>query len=434
MLFGERIKIARRRAELSQRALGDAAGVSAMAISKYERGLDVPRAAVLLGLAKALGVRTEYFLRPVTVNLPWPSYRRRAPLPRKKEWAIQGQVQEWLERYLVIESLLGEARTFRPPASLDRRVAWLGEVERVALRLRRAWALGLAPIESLAEVLEDEGMKVGLVGGQEDFAALTFWLNDESPVFALKRGLPGDRQRLSLAHELGHLLLEPAEGVDAEKAAYRFAGAFLVPAPAAYGELGQSRTTLHHSELHLLKKKYGLSMQAWVHRAKELGIISEASAARLRRTFRQQGWHQREPGSQIPPEKPGRMERLALRALAEGVISRSRAAELVGQEGKSIRGRIAVSQDEIADFCRRNQIRSLSLFGSVLRPDLTPESDVDLLVEFEPEAQVGFLALSRLRRELSELLGRPVDLVPREGLKPLVEESLLGEAELVYGA
>lgn len=434
MLIGERIRIARRRAELSQRALGDAAGVSATAVSKYERGLDVPGSAVLLRLAKALGVRTEYFLRPVTVNLSGPSYRRRTPLPRKKERAIQGQVQEWLERYLVIESLVGEARAFQPPARLDRRVASPDEVERVALGLRRAWALGLAPIESLAEVLEDEGIKVGLVEGHEDFEALTFWLDDESAVFALKRGLPGDRQRFSLAHELGHVLLQPAEGVDPEKAAYRFAGAFLVPAPAAYGELGQSRTTLHHSELHLLKKKYGLSMQAWVHRARELGIISEGSAARLRRTFRQEGWHRQEPGGQIPPEKCRRMERLALRALAEGVISRSRAAELLGQEGRTIRGKIAVSRDEIADFCRRNQIRSLSLFGSVLRPDFRAESDVDLLVEFEPDAQVGLLALSRLRRELSELLGRPVDLVPSEGLKPLVEESVLGEAELLYAA
>ena len=100
MNVGERLKIARRTAELSQRDLAKAAGVSAMAISKYERGLDIPGSDVLLRLAHALDVKTEYFLRPITVTLTAPSYRRRTSLPRKKEYAILGQIQEWLERYL----------------------------------------------------------------------------------------------------------------------------------------------------------------------------------------------------------------------------------------------------------------------------------------------------------------------------------------------
>ena len=87
--------------------------------------------------------------------------------------------------------------------------------------------------------------------------------------------------------------------------------------------------------------------------------------------------------------------------------------------------KITVPQDRIADFCRRNQIRRLEVFGSVLREDFGPNSDVDVLVEFEPEAQVGFIALSRMRRELGELLQRPVDLVPRGGLKPRIREAVL---------
>jgi predicted nucleotidyltransferase len=93
-----------------------------------------------------------------------------------------------------------------------------------------------------------------------------------------------------------------------------------------------------------------------------------------------------------------------------------------------------ISRDDVADFCRRNQIRRLELFGSVLREDFGPDSDVDLLVEFEPEAQVGFIALSRMRRELSQLLQRPVDLVPREGLKPKIREAVLSSAEELYAA
>lgn len=90
--------------------------------------------------------------------------------------------------------------------------------------------------------------------------------------------------------------------------------------------------------------------------------------------------------------------------------------------------------DDITDFCRRNRIRRLDLFGSVLREDFGPDSDVDVLVEFEPQAQVGFIALGRMQRELSELLQRPVDLVPREGLKPKIREAVLSSAEVVYAA
>lgn len=96
--------------------------------------------------------------------------------------------------------------------------------------------------------------------------------------------------------------------------------------------------------------------------------------------------------------------------------------------------RIEIPQDKIADFCRRYHIRSLSIFGSALRGDFRPDSDVDVLVEFEPEAQVGFIALGRMQRELSALLQRPVDLVPREGLKPKIREAVLSSAEELYAA
>ena len=94
--------------------------------------------------------------------------------------------------------------------------------------------------------------------------------------------------------------------------------------------------------------------------------------------------------------------------------------------------KIEIPADKLADFCRRHHIRSLSIFGSVLREDFGPDSDADVLVEFEPEAQVGFIALGQMQRELSELLQRPVDLVPKEGLKPKIREAVLSSAEVVY--
>ena len=95
---------------------------------------------------------------------------------------------------------------------------------------------------------------------------------------------------------------------------------------------------------------------------------------------------------------------------------------------------LPIAQEQLAALCRRYRVEQLSLFGSMLRTDFHPESDVDLLVTFAPDAEIGFLALSRLRRELEALFNRPVDLVPQEGLKPRIRESVLASAELLYAA
>jgi predicted nucleotidyltransferase len=76
----------------------------------------------------------------------------------------------------------------------------------------------------------------------------------------------------------------------------------------------------------------------------------------------------------------------------------------------------------------------LALFGSVLREDFRPDSDVDVLVAFKPEARISFVTLSRMQRELTELFQRPVDLVPMDGLKPIIRESVLSSAQEVYAA
>ncbi|MCX7818876.1 MAG: nucleotidyltransferase family protein [Kiritimatiellae bacterium] len=95
---------------------------------------------------------------------------------------------------------------------------------------------------------------------------------------------------------------------------------------------------------------------------------------------------------------------------------------------------IALPEAELKDFCRRYRVRQLSLFGSVLREDFNLQSDVDVLVEFEPDVTVGFLTLARMARELSALLGRAVDLVPRSGLKPAIREAVLKEEKVIYAA
>jgi Zn-dependent peptidase ImmA (M78 family)/DNA-binding XRE family transcriptional regulator len=326
MSFGIRLKSARQAARLSARGLAERSGVSPMAISKYERDLMLPGSKTLLRLAEAVGLPLDYFFRPATVQVQMHAYRKHCSLGAKEEAAIAARATEWLERYLEVESLFLDQRRRFEEQRIP--VTSLADVEQAALAVRVKWDLGKAPIENLMGVLEERGVKIGQIEGFEHFDACTLSAAGQ-PVLIVKKGLPGDRQRFDLAHELGHCVLAPEGDLDPEAAANRFAGAFLVPSETATRELGPSRTGIGMAELSLLKQEYGMSMQAWLHRAADLGIISPAFAQQYYRQFRMRGWHRMEPGQQFPSEQPLRLRHLVLRALSEDLISRSRAEELL---------------------------------------------------------------------------------------------------------
>jgi uncharacterized protein len=90
--------------------------------------------------------------------------------------------------------------------------------------------------------------------------------------------------------------------------------------------------------------------------------------------------------------------------------------------------------DRISDICRRYGVKELSVFGSAARGDMQPDSDIDILVDFEPGARIGLVRFASLSEELQSLLGRRVDLVTKAGLKPRVRPYVLREARLVYAA
>jgi uncharacterized protein len=97
-------------------------------------------------------------------------------------------------------------------------------------------------------------------------------------------------------------------------------------------------------------------------------------------------------------------------------------------------GGVQVDKDKLADLCRRYHVRELSIFGSAARGEMRPDSDVDLLVEFMPEAKVDLFDYSGFILDLTHLIGRKADLVSKKGLKPLIRESVLKEARLLYAA
>lgn len=351
-MLGDRIKQARVAAGLSLRQLSEKMDryVSAQVIHKYERGKATPGSDVLIHLAKALDVKVEYFFRPksVSVALSEPAYRKRYAVSAKHLHSIQAQVMGRVERYLEVESFFPENRfpRIKLPSEKQRIIKNMNDVEVLALYLRKLWELGLDAIENLTEVLEDRGVKVVMLEGEDDFDGLSSWANEEIPVILIKRDLSGDRQRSSMAHELGHLIMKAAPNIDREKAAFRFSGAFLVPEEVVYRELGKQRHTLELDELNMLKRKYGMSMQQWIYRAKDLSIISESRASELFRLFRKKGWNQREPGFVVPYEEPQRFKRLILQAVTERLISPARAAEILGEPFNEFRKSLQVELAE----------------------------------------------------------------------------------------
>jgi uncharacterized protein len=95
---------------------------------------------------------------------------------------------------------------------------------------------------------------------------------------------------------------------------------------------------------------------------------------------------------------------------------------------------IRLPRQQIEEVCRRYSVRELSLFGSAVSGEFTPQSDLDFLVEFQPGSVITLVTLGALEQELADLTGRRVDLIPKRGLKPLVREPALNGREIVYAA
>jgi Zn-dependent peptidase ImmA (M78 family)/DNA-binding XRE family transcriptional regulator len=335
-MFGERLERARKAAGLSLRALGEKVGVSQTAISKFEKDQLVPDSAMLLKLSVALGVKSEYFFRQhkVDLNLDTVEYRKRE-IPKKSLDLINAKILDEIEKRFELESFF-PTPPIKPFVLSDELPAYIGSLEAIdplVDQLRADWELGSAPILDLIDVLEGQGIRVFSIQDSIDskFDGLAAKIQDQ-PVIVISSDWPGDRQRFTLAHELGHLVLKgrlPKE-IDEEKAANRFAGAFLLPTHAIRHELGERRNSLEVRELALLKAEYGISMMGAVIRAHQTGIIEKKTYSAVWETFKRNGWLKKEPGEQYPSEKPHVFEQLVFHALAEDFIGEPKAAQLMG--------------------------------------------------------------------------------------------------------
>ena len=339
-MIGQRLKIARAASGLSLRELEQKIDnrVTAQAIGKYERNEDMPSSGVLSTLGSALGVSEDYLLGDDDMVLEGVEFRKKEITSKREEAHVEGQALHLLERYLALEAVLAlPSVEWDCPREAPYPVTAVADAENAARAMRTHWGLGIDPILNLSELLEEHGVKI-LSTSLSDIDGLTARVSrkggDPIPVIVVKENTWSERKRFTLAHELGHMVMDVRQGVDAEKAANRFAGAFLMPPEALWREIGKHRTTISIGELLELKKLFGTSFQAITYRCLDLGIIVGAVFSRLFKLFNERGWRKppfEEPGAIAENvERPRRMGRLCFRALAEGLISESKAAEILG--------------------------------------------------------------------------------------------------------
>lgn len=342
-MIADRLRLARKKAGLSLRGLAAAMGdkVTAQAIGKYERGESTPSSGVLIALAKALDVSLSYLLDTQEVVLSGVEFRTKANTSARERALVETEVLESGERYLQIEQILErDSSEWACPFPKLRTLQAPEQAEALADEVRKNWEIGIDPIPNMTELLEEKGLKVlmpALPARVSGFTCLVRRYDGaELPVVVVNRDSNLERRRFTLAHELAHRLMDTDSLPDKqeEQAANRFAGAFLMPRTHLQREIGKHRNALGYRELISLKRIYRVSGAALLVRLQQIKVIDQSILTYAFQTIART-WRTLEPDELEAPkergehERPRRFERLCYWALAEGLISLSKASELL---------------------------------------------------------------------------------------------------------
>ncbi len=322
--------------ELSQKMGGI---VTKQALSKYEQGKANPQPRVLTKLSAALGVKAAHLFSEPRISVEFVAYRKCSKLPKKEQTKVENFIKQELEERVRLQELLKPTNGSKLPVHTFQ-IKSAEDAEKCALDLRKQWSLGTDPIANVTAVLEAHLVHVFSIEASEGFEGLSAIVSNDAKqtvaaAVVTRQNIYGDRQRLNLTHELAHLVLDvPADFGDEEKAAFRFAGAFLAPEEALRREIGAKRTTIGKQEFLLMKQRFGISMGALIFRLRDLDIISEHDYRRSWIYFNKEGWRKKEPGPQLPPEKPQWLRQNVYRLLSEGMMDKKTAATLLGEKVK----------------------------------------------------------------------------------------------------
>lgn len=312
--LGEVLETARRAQGLTQAELAEAAGVTQAALSRYENDMRDPEAEVLARLARVLGVTVGFLEHAGRARggMAVDAHMRRRRTAPPTVWR---RLEARLNMFRMHSSLLFEEVSLRAEQQIPR-IDPLDVSSADAARLvRMQWRIPVGPVRNLVRWIEAAGcLVIGEDFGTTRVDGMSQWVDDH-PVILFNLQAPTDRLRLTLAHELGHLVLHSSEVTeDVEAEANAFAAEFLMPAEY----IRPSLRNLRAPQLLDLKREYGVSMQAVIERAYGLQLMTSTQRTSMYKMISARGWRTREPGSELLP-----MERPALaQAIGQDLATR----------------------------------------------------------------------------------------------------------------
>jgi Zn-dependent peptidase ImmA (M78 family) len=330
--FAGRLVNARRIRCISQRELCSRLQglVSPAAVEKYEKGQMMPSSSVLILMSEVLGMPLDYFFRPFTVDID-PSkfeFRKKSSMGKKKIESVKYSVCAEIEKYIEIESILGINTQFSMDFS-NVIVECEDDAMQLARRLRQNLNIGFGAIVSAIELLESCGVKIIEIEHDDKFSGTCISVGEIS-VIVINKSMSSERKRMTIFHELGHLLMRFADGVDEEKMCTVFANEVLIPSNKFKDMLGASRHDISLVELQAIQSEYGVSVDALMKKAEQLNVITSSRySAFHKKKNAVPSFKNAVEKSHYPMERTNRFERLVYRALASEVISCSKAASLL---------------------------------------------------------------------------------------------------------
>lgn len=331
--IGKNLKRIRLLKNLSLEKAGNLLNMSAPAVSKYEKGQIIPSSEKLIEFANVYGVKVLDLLK--TYNAPemkFNSFRKKQRLQGQNLELLKEIIQNKVSDYIEVIKL----NTIKSNDIKLKKYSCYSyeDIEKLTTNFRKDYNLSInQPIADLINILENLGIVIIQIDNSEerfsDFDGLSEVVNN-IPIIAILKDNDGARQRFTIAHELGHLVLDiKNKQLEEEKMCNKFAGALLMPKDAVIKEFGISRNNISFYELKAFKKEYKISMSAIVYRLKELNIITEYLFRKINISFNSMGIKKKEPIS-IVPEESYQFKRLVHKLEVDNIISLNRACELLG--------------------------------------------------------------------------------------------------------
>lgn len=331
--IGKNLKRIRLLKNLSLKDAGNLLNMTATAISKYEKGEILPDSKKLIDFANAYNVKSIELLKVYNVpKMKFTSFRKKKRLTGQNLELLEELIQDEVAKYLEIIEMnnIDTDNIKLKKYSCNN----LEDAEKAANDFRNYIKISnKQPISDLINILENLGIIIIQIKNPDnrfdDFDGLSEMVNS-IPVIVLLDGIKdGARQRFTIAHELGHLVLNiNNDELDEEKLCNRFASALLMPKEAIINEFGYSRGNINFFELTAFKNEFKVSYAAIVYRLKDLNIISEYLYKKLS-IFLSQRIRKNDP-KPIQPETSFQFKKIVYKLEADEIISVNKACELLG--------------------------------------------------------------------------------------------------------